>query len=490
MDEKLNKNFKSISVKLTQYFMFLIFVFIIVMTIIFFTTFVMEVNEYNKTAFINQGNLISENLGIAFTEEMNSPMPGSGGGMGRGRNEANPSGGGTHGIAYNRIGAIIRGINASSIYLLDAENNIISSNAPEMDINKLLEDYFGELTYRREDLGLFQYRDQLVAPVYVEGERLYSMVMESQVHTLSGTLSRIAPIPIISSLLGALTAFIILKIMMKRITEPLIHITNVTKAYRKGEYTSRTAIVQNDEIGELSASIDSFAEELEAARLQKEEEEMNQREFIASISHELRTPISIMKLSVEGLQGLCIEDEKINEYMDAINNESNHLQLLVNDLIDLTKLENPRFKIEKTLINLVDVINDAIRSMRISAKNKGIDIVSTLPQSIDVEGDYARLRQLFSILLDNAVKYSNLNGKIEIQYQSDIIKVKDYGIGIAEENLDKIFERYYRINGNLVGGSGLGLAIAKEIAGRHGFRLEVNSVLNDYTEFSLHLNRI
>lgn len=483
MDKNLNKEFKSIATKLTQYFMYLILIFILIMNLIFFISFVLEVNEYNKSSFISQGNLVSENLGIAFSEEINDPMMGSGRGMNRNSNFQ--MGGSSHNMMYNRIGAIIRGINASSIYLLDRDNRIISESKPELSIDKLLSNYDGKLGYRREKLGVFTYRDQLIAPVFVNGENMYSMVMESQIHTLSGTLSRIAPIPIISSILGATTAYFISKILLKRITEPLILITNVTREYSTGDYSSRTNIIQNDEIGELSMSIDKFAGELEEAKALKEAEELNQREFIASISHELRTPISIMRLSIEGLLNLEIEDSKAREYLDAIGNESNHLQLLVNDLIDLTKLENPNFRIEKSQINLVDVINDAIRSMRIGARKKNVEIETDLPQSIWIDGDYARLRQLFSILIDNAIKFSKDYGIIEVSFKNGIIGVKDYGVGISKADMEKIFERYYRIDTNNTGGSGLGLAIAKEIALRHGFLLEVSSRINEYTEFLL-----
>ena len=164
------------------------------MNLIFFISFVLEVNEYNKSSFISQGNLVSENLGIAFSEEINDPMMGSGRGMNRNSNFQ--MGGSSHNMMYNRIGAIIRGINASSIYLLDRDNRIISESKPELSIDKLLSNYDGKLGYRREKLGVFTYRDQLIAPVFVNGENMYSMVMESQIHTLSGTLSRIAPIPI------------------------------------------------------------------------------------------------------------------------------------------------------------------------------------------------------------------------------------------------------------------------------------------------------
>ena len=182
---------------------------------------------------------------------------------------------------------------------------------------------------------------------------------------------------------------------------------------------------------------------------------------------------------------LEIEDSKAREYLDAIGNESNHLQLLVNDLIDLTKLENPNFRIEKSQINLVDVINDAIRSMRIGARKKNVEIETDLPQSIWIDGDYARLRQLFSILIDNAIKFSKDYGIIEVSFKNGIIGVKDYGVGISKADMEKIFERYYRIDTNNTGGSGLGLAIAKEIALRHGFLLEVSSSINEYTEFLL-----
>lgn len=489
MGEKINnKNFTSITTKLTGYFMLLILVFVLVMNLIFFISFVVEVNENNKTTFINQGNLISENLGIAFAEEMEMANFMSGTmGTGRGRN-TNNEGNTMRGVSYNRISAIIRGISASSIYLLDMNNAIISENPSEIDIDTLLNSYNGELTYHRDQIDVFRYQDQLIAPVYVNGEQQYSMVMESPVHTLSTTLGRIAPLPIISSIFGALLVFFLSNQLLKRVTEPLIHITNITKEYSMGDYNSRTNIQQNDEIGELSSSIDIFGRELDEAKRRKEEEDLNQREFIASISHELRTPISIIQLSIEKLREIeKLTDDEVKECVDQLTGESAHLRILINDLIDLTKLENPSFKMEKESVNLTDVISDSIRSMRIAAGDKNIEIKTNIPPLIEVNGDYARLRQLFTILLDNAIKYSHKSGIVEVSYQDNLVSIKDYGVGIKAEDMERIFERYYRIDTENTTGSGLGLAIAREISSRHGFNMEVSSEVGKYTEFRIKL---
>lgn len=154
-------------------------------------------------------------------------------------------------------------------------------------------------------------------------------------------------------------------------------------------------------------------------------------------------------------------------------NEAKFLQRLVGDLLDLSRLQNPDFAIEKQELNLNDVISDVVRSARQIAKNKNININIDLKNpNLKISGDYGRLRQMFLIILDNAIKFSFANNKVDVLAKNDTIIIRDYGIGINEKDLPHIFDRFYKTHGehNKVG-TGLGLAIAKQIAERHNIEL-------------------
>ena len=206
-------------------------------------------------------------------------------------------------------------------------------------------------------------------------------------------------------------------------------------------------------------------------------------------------PITVIRGSIEAIcDGIISEPEQLLEYNKQILSDSIHLQRLVNDLIDLTKLQNTDFSIDKSTINLFEIINDAVRSMKQLSTRKGIKINFDI-QNIDVEesylfiGAYQRIRQMIIIVLDNAIKFSNENQKIDIFLkkinQKYELKICDSGKGIDSENIGQIFNRYHKSNTEEnKNGMGLGLAIAKEIAIRHNIEILVKSEPNVKTVFT------
>ena len=157
--------------------------------------------------------------------------------------------------------------------------------------------------------------------------------------------------------------------------------------------------------------------------------------------------------------------------------ETIFLQRLINDLLDLSRLQNLTFKIEMTKLNLYDVLLEAVHSSQRLGKDKNIDIVlETDTKWYPIDGDYGRLRQMLMIFMDNAVKFSPNNGQVKLVLQGKRLEIIDHGIGVAAEMVPHVFERFYktRVEKNK-SGTGLGLAIAKEIAERHGMEVAMES---------------
>jgi putative sensor histidine kinase len=192
--------------------------------------------------------------------------------------------------------------------------------------------------------------------------------------------------------------------------------------------------------------------------------------------------------------GIISEPDQLKEYNKQILSDSIHLQRLVNDLIDLTKLQNTDFSIDKSTINLIEIINDAVRSMKQISNKKNIKINCADKNNVETEsylftGDYQRIRQMIIIVLDNAIKFSNENQQIDIflkktdkKYE---LKICDNGKGIDPENIGEIFNRYHKSNTEEnKNGMGLGLAIAKEIAIRHNIEILVESEPDVQTIFT------
>ena len=278
-------------------------------------------------------------------------------------------------------------------------------------------------------------------------------------------------------------------------TKPLNKIRDTTTELAKGNYEVTTNVNQSDEIGELAKSIDKLAIQLDKSSKESERFEKMRQNFIANISHELRTPITVIRGSMEAIcDGIISEPEQLKEYNKQILSDSIHLQRLVNDLIDLTKLQNTDFSIDKSTINLIEIINDAVRSMKQISNKKNIKINCADKNNVETEsylftGDYQRIRQMIIIVLDNAIKFSNENQQINIflkktdkKYE---LKICDNGKGINPENIGEIFNRYHKSNTEEnKNGMGLGLAIAKEIAIRHNIEILVESEPDVQTIFT------
>ena len=281
-------------------------------------------------------------------------------------------------------------------------------------------------------------------------------------------------------------------------TKPLNKIKNTAILLSEGNYEAQTDVKQNDEIGNLAQTIDKLALQLFKSSKESEHFEKMRQDFIINVSHELRTPVTVIRGSMEALcDNIITEPERIDEYHQQILSESIHLQKLINDLIDLSKLQNTDFSIEKSPLSLYEIVNDAARSMKQPAGLKNIDITikcNENPDNYIFEGDYFRIRQMIIIILDNAIKFSYEGNPIKINIEkvsskNEIKEIKmdisNKGSGIADKDISNIFERFHKSEGeNNESGMGLGLAIAKQIAIRHDIEISVSSIPGQETVFS------
>lgn len=288
------------------------------------------------------------------------------------------------------------------------------------------------------------------------------------------------------SLSAALILSVVLSAVLAiRFTRPLALMEEASARLAGGAYGVKTGIDQPDEIGRLAGAIDVLSDRLEEAAGARARLEQARRDFIANISHELRTPVTVLRGSLEALSdGLISEPKQVEEYHAQMLSETIALQRLVNDLMDLTRLENTDFPIEMSKVNLGDVLDDAARTARRLAAPKGIEVRVEHAVPVHMTGDYGRLRQMLLIVLDNAVKFAPEKSNVDAVLYVDRIVISDRGPGIPHDDLPHIFDRFYRAaNAANSTGSGLGLAIAKRIAERHGMEIRVTSKDDEGTQF-------
>jgi len=273
-------------------------------------------------------------------------------------------------------------------------------------------------------------------------------------------------------------------LLSMKFTRPLERMEEAAVSLAAGAYGSKTGVTQQDEIGKLASAIDQLSKKLEDAQGERERLNKLRQAFIANISHELRTPVTVLRGSLEALCDHVVEKpEQVSEYHQQMLSETIGLERLVNDLMDLTRLENVDFPIEMQTVDLGDALDDAARSARGIARAKEIEIQVERSAPVVITGDYGRLRQMLLIVLDNAVKYSPKGSAVEVRLTPELASIRDHGPGIPPEDLKHIFDRFYRASAvQDTQGSGLGLAIAKRIAERHGIRIEVKSILHEGCE--------
>ena len=262
-------------------------------------------------------------------------------------------------------------------------------------------------------------------------------------------------------------------------TKPLKKMQEAAEIMTDGDYTARCNVKQTDEIGDLGTALDSLGNKLLEASHESAQLDQLRRDFIANISHELRTPLTVIRGSLEALRDEVITEKKqVHEYYQQMLSESIYLQRLINDLLDLSRLQNVNFKIEQTMLNFCDIIQDAARSCRSLAQEKNITIsIKTDTKAYPLQGDYGRLRQMLMVFLDNAVKFSPTDSSVNIKFTGNKLTIIDQGPGVAEKDLPYIFDRFYKVRSEEnKSGTGLGLAIAKEIALRHEISVHMESV--------------
>jgi len=251
-----------------------------------------------------------------------------------------------------------------------------------------------------------------------------------------------------------------------QLSRPIDHITQTAVALRAGDREARTGLSGEDSIGMLGRTFDEMADSIEADR------EMERR-LTADVAHELRTPLQAIQATVEAMQdGVLPADE---ERLGTVRDETRRLARLADGILELTRLERGSVEMERRAVDVAEVVSTAIDSHRVLIESAGLTLSQDIQPGLIVMGDRDRLTQAVGNLIANAARYTPQGGLVTVQLRRDgteaMVEVSDTGIGIAEENLDKVFRRFWRADDardRASGGLGIGLAVVREIAERHG----------------------
>ena len=311
-------------------------------------------------------------------------------------------------------------------------------------------------------------------PVELNGRLIGIIFMNSFMDELHSTYSELFKITFICLIFSAGVALVLIYLSAKSVSRPLHQINEAAKVITNGYFEKKIQIKTNDEVGQLAESFNNMAESLA-------QQEKRRSEFIANISHDLRSPLTSIRGFLQAILDGTIPSEKYTEYLSIVLEETNRLSKLANDLLDLNKVKIMEIKINRSYFDINDLIRNTIMKFETRIKDKGIKISLCFADSKTmVNADYEKIQRVIYNLLDNAIKFTTdeVNIETSIVNSKAMICISDNGPGISLAERGRIFEKFFKSDasrGYDKKGSGLGLSIVKAFVSAHDEDIEVDS---------------
>ncbi len=334
------------------------------------------------------------------------------------------------------------------------------------------------------------------APVVVNGKTV-AVVFSTQsiIDGLTPYIAGILRMFFFATLFALAITFIIIYLVSYRLTKPLREMSAAAKQYATGDFSKRISIkrpkfrfIKQDETDELVQAFNAMAQALATL-------EMSRRSFIANVSHELKTPMTTIGGFIDGMLDGTIEKEKEEQYLKIVSDEVKRLSRLVTGMLNMSKLEAGELDLKPVKFDISEMIFRTLLGFEQLIDKKHIEIrgLDTIATN-NITADKDMINQVVYNLVDNAVKFTPEGGYIEVSSKSDaekaIIKIRNSGKGIPSEEIDKIFERFYKIDKSRsydVKGAGMGLYLVKTIIELHGGQIVARSESGEYAEFIFQL---
>jgi signal transduction histidine kinase len=313
-------------------------------------------------------------------------------------------------------------------------------------------------------------------PIFINDQVLFAVFLHSPLDEIKNAIERAMFVIWMAAFFAIIiSAFIVYYFSDRILIKPLEKINETAKSISKGEFDRRVNINSNDEIGDLATSFNYMADSL------KNLENMR-KSFIANISHELRSPMTSINGFISGMIDGTIPQEKWNYYLNIVHDEIKRLIRLINDLLDLARLESTEFSLNMGVFDINELIGQRVIKFEERINKKSIDMdVVLLKSKIKVKGDRDRIDQVLTNLIDNAIKFVPEGGKIQIRTEIKenriLVSVYNNGPAIPKEEIKYIWERFHKVDKarSKGGGTGLGLSIARQIINQHHETIWVES---------------
>ena len=300
-------------------------------------------------------------------------------------------------------------------------------------------------------------------------------------------------------LIGALGVALALAIgwtLAKRVTVPISEMMRVAEALRNGRYEEKVQTITGDELGQLGETLNQLGSELTNKITELHRLENVRRDFVANVSHEIKTPLTSIKGYVETLLGGALDDPANNvRFLEKIDRNALRLTALVQDILSLAKIEAGEESFKPSPVEWAPIINSVLARNEDSIQKRNLKIKVQAPAGpLTVMGEREAMTQVLDNLISNAIKYTPEGGRISVHLYTKNgwakLEVEDTGIGIPSEHLDRIFERFYRVDkarSRELGGTGLGLSIVKHLVNAMHGDVGVESAVGIGSKFTVRL---
>ncbi len=352
--------------------------------------------------------------------------------------------------------------------------------------------YLAKVTSRSSDFGMEEsngtYFDTIVYTKVVSTNPNSIIMVSGNITPVNTTTETLASQMRYIGLFMILSVAILTWIMYKRIAKPIIGITENAKELPKGTYTLDPKTNRYKEAADLNTTLVQAASDIKKADKAK-------RDLISNVSHDLRTPLTM--ISGYGEMMIDLPEEKTDENIQVIVDESKRLNSLVNDLLDMSRLQDGRITLNKEVFDITQLLKTQLQKYEVYILQEGYQIDKELCDSIYVDADPKRIEQVFNNFMNNAVNYGGEAKHIIVREIDDKdmvrIEVQDFGEGIDEADLPNIWDRYYKVDKEHVrvaNGSGIGLNIAKQVLDLHQAKYGVNSKKNQGSIFWFELSKV
>ncbi|QHE52362.1 ATP-binding protein [Pontibacillus sp. HMF3514] len=378
------------------------------------------------------------------------------------------------------------------VVITDTKKNVLAKSEP---VNESLDSMIHSNISETSHQGLILHNEweendyvATVSPIRVEGNIEGFVYMFANTAIIKGVIRELSNQFMLAGIITLFLTIFAIFILSHFITRPLVRMKRATEELMKGNMKVSLGYKRSDELGQLANSIVILAEDLE--RLKEE-----RKEFLASISHELRTPITYIKGYANIASRETLSDQERERYLRILKEESEHLTLLIKNLFELAKMDQNQFVIYKENVYICEIVQKVNEKMTPLFKDKQISFHISCDPDLQVDVDPERFHQVLINLIDNAINHSGKLSDIRLNVERSkpgfiTISISDDGNGIPKEELPFIFERLYRVDKSRsrnLGGSGLGLSIVKEIIEKHGGRVYAESELEKGTTISIEL---